>query len=44
LAASAFEKLGLSPSMVGKFVPILTSFLQAKGGSGVAGLLSGALK
>lgn len=43
-AATAFQKLGLSPDMVGKFVPILTSFLQAKGGSGVAGLLSGALK
>ena len=43
-AATAFQKLGLSPDMVGKFVPILTSFLHAKGGSGVAGLLSGALK
>jgi hypothetical protein len=43
-AATAFQKLGLSPDMVGKFVPVLTSFLQAKGGSGVAGLLSGALK
>lgn len=42
--AGAFEKLGLSPGMAGKFVPILTEFVQAKGGSGVASLLSGALK
>ena len=43
-AASSFEKLGLSPGMIQQFVPILTSFLQAKGGSGVASLLSGVLK
>jgi hypothetical protein len=43
-AATAFQKLGLSPEMVQKFVPIMTSFLQAKGGSGVASLLSGVLK
>ena len=43
-AATAFQKLGLSPSMVQQFIPILTNFLQAKGGSGVASLLSGALK
>jgi hypothetical protein len=43
-AASSFQKLGLSPEMVGKFVPILTQLVQAKGGSGVASLLSGALK
>lgn len=42
-AATAFQKLGLSPDMVGKFVPILTNFVQAKGGSNVASLLSGAL-
>jgi hypothetical protein len=42
--AGAFDKLGLSPAMAGKFVPILTQFVQAKGGSGVASLLSGALK
>ena len=40
----AFHKLGLSPDMAGKFVPILTSFVQSKGGSNVASLLSGALK
>ena len=43
-AASSFQKLGLSPDMVSKFVPILTQFVQAKGGSGLASLLSGALK
>jgi hypothetical protein len=43
-AATAFQKLGLSPDMVGKFVPILTSFVQSKGGANVASLLSGALK
>ena len=43
-AASSFQKLGMSPEMVGKFVPVLTQFVQAKGGSGVASLLSGALK
>jgi hypothetical protein len=43
-AASSFQKLGLSPGMVGKFVPVLTQFVQGKGGSGPASLLSGALK
>jgi Protein of unknown function VcgC/VcgE (DUF2780) len=42
--AGSFEKLGLSPGMVGKFVPILTKFVQSKGGAGTASLLSGALK
>jgi Protein of unknown function VcgC/VcgE (DUF2780) len=39
----SFQKLGLSPEMVGKFVPVLTQFVQSKGGAGVASLLSGAL-
>ena len=43
-AATSFQKLGLSPDMVGKFVPILTGFVQNKGGANVASLLSGALK
>jgi hypothetical protein len=42
--ASAFQKLGLSPDMVGKFAPILTNFVQSKGGAGVASLLSGAIQ
>src|SRR6516164_4099169 len=29
--AAAFEKLGLSPQMAEKFIPILTSFVQSKG-------------
>ena len=43
-AGSSFQKLGLSPDMVGKFVPVLTKFVEAKRGTGVASLLSGALK
>ncbi len=42
--AEAFQKLGLSPEMVGKFVPILTKFVESKGGTSVGSLLSGALK
>jgi len=41
--ASSFEKLGLSPEMVGKFVPVLTKFVQSKGGAATGSLLSGAL-
>jgi hypothetical protein len=41
--AGPFEKLGLSPDMAAKFVPILTQFVESKGGAGVAGLLTGAL-
>ena len=43
-AAAAFQKLGLSPDMVGKFVPVLTKFVGSKGGADVASLLAGALK
>lgn len=42
--AGSFQKLGLSPSMVGKFVPVLTQFVQARGGASTASLLGGALK
>jgi hypothetical protein len=42
--AASFEKLGLSPGMAGKFVPILTKFVESKGGASTASLLSGALK
>ena len=42
--AGSFKQLGLSPSMATKFVPVLTSFVQVKGGSSVGSLLSGALK
>jgi uncharacterized protein VcgC/VcgE DUF2780 len=43
-ATSAFTKLGLSPEMVGKAVPVLTSFVTKSGGAQVGTLLTGALK
>ena len=43
-AASAFSKLGLSPDLVAKAVPILTSFVGKAGGANVASLLAGVLK
>jgi hypothetical protein len=43
-AASAFQKLGLSPELVAKAIPVLTSFVGKTGGAGVAGLLAGVLK
>jgi hypothetical protein len=42
--AASFQKLGLSPDMVGKFVPVLTQFVQARGGTSTASLLGSALK
>jgi hypothetical protein len=42
--AGSFNSLGLSPGMASKFVPIMTKFVEAKGGAGVGNLLSGALK
>jgi len=42
--AGQFKKLGLSPDMVAKFVPILTKFAESKGGASVASILGGALK
>jgi hypothetical protein len=43
-ATSAFSKLGLSPGMVSKAVPILTSYVTKSGGSKAGSLLAGALK
>ena len=43
-AASAFSKLGLSSDMVGKAVPVLTSYVTKSGGSKAGSLLAGALK
>jgi hypothetical protein len=40
----SFKSLGFSPDMAGKFVPIMTKFVEAKGGASVGNLLSGALK
>jgi len=42
--AGSFNKLGLSPDMVTKFVPVLTQFVQSKGGAKAGSLLAGALK
>jgi Protein of unknown function VcgC/VcgE (DUF2780) len=43
-ASAAFSKLGLSPDMVSKAVPVLTSYVSKSGGSKVGSLLAGALK
>ena len=43
-AATSFQKLGLSPDMVSKFVPILTQYVQSRGGANVASLFSKGLK
>lgn len=43
-AASAFSKLGLSPDLVARAIPVLTSFVSKSGGAKVAALLAGALK
>lgn len=42
--AGGFSKLGLDSDMVGKFVPIILSFVQSKGGDGIKNILSGVLK
>lgn len=43
-AASAFTKLGLSPDLVAKAIPVLTQFVTKSGGANVGSLLAGALK
>jgi hypothetical protein len=43
-AAEAFHKLGMSPEMAGKFLPVMTKFVEAKGGLSTAALLEKALK
>lgn len=42
--AGGFSKLDMDSSMVSKFVPVVMQFVQQKGGSDVAGLLSNILK
>ncbi len=42
--AEAFHKLGLSPEMAGKFVPVMSKFVESRGGSSTASLLEKALK
>lgn len=43
-AAMGFQKLGLSPAMIEKFLPILLSFIEGKGGKDIAGILSKVMK
>jgi len=42
--AGSFNSLGMSPSMVTKFAPVLENYVGAKGGASTASLLSGVLK
>ena len=37
--ASGFSQLGLSSDMVGKFAPVVLSFVQSQGGDGIKDLL-----
>jgi hypothetical protein len=43
-AATAFSKMGLSPSLVAKAIPILTAFVTKSGGANVGNLLASVLK
>jgi len=40
--AGSFGKLGLSPDMAGKFLPVVLEYAKSKGGSNVSSLLQGA--
>lgn len=42
--AGGFSKLDLDAGMIGKFVPILLSFLQSKGGDGLASMVGKVLQ
>lgn len=42
--AGAFKQLGIPPETAIKFIPVMTKFVDLKGGAGVAKILSGALK
>ena len=42
--AGGFGQLGLNPTMVSQFVPIILSFVQNQGGDGVKDLLAQVLK
>lgn len=43
-AAAGFSQLKLDPSMIQKFVPVILSFVQSKGGAEVVNLLTSVLK
>ena len=42
--AGGFDKLGLDAGMIGRFVPVLLSFLESKGGGELVSLASRVLK
>lgn len=42
--AGSFQSLGLSPGMVGQFVPVVLDYVQGQGGSSAMGLLQSALR
>ena len=42
--AGPFAQLGMSPDMVGKFVPVVLNYVGGKGGASVQSLLAGVLK
>jgi hypothetical protein len=42
--ASGFKSLDLDSGMVGKFIPIILTFVKGKGGDGIGGLLEEVLK
>jgi hypothetical protein len=41
--AGGFSKLGLDSGMISKFIPVILSFVESKGGGAVKGLLEQAL-
>jgi hypothetical protein len=42
--ASGFQNLGLDSGMIGKFIPIVLSFVQSKGGDGLKQILAKVLQ
>ena len=42
--AGGFKDLGMDSGMVGKFIPIILSFVQSKGGDSIKNILAGVLK
>jgi hypothetical protein len=42
--AGGFSKLGLDSGMIGKFIPIILSFVEGKGGESIKALLEKVLK
>ena len=42
--AGGFKNLGMDSGMVGKFIPIILSFVQSKGGDSIKNILAGVLK